>query len=116
MNVLSSLTSTFSRSTHTLTSSRSSYGNLSSHTVPPTASCLPVPALTTNICQISTSMPTSYWLGRSQALHDRFRSDYLDPSFLGSPKLRTRIRRMWLSAALKGRKDRRDLSGEAINV
>jgi hypothetical protein len=33
-------------------------------------------------------MPTSYWLGRYQALHDRFCSDYLDPSFLESPKLR----------------------------
>jgi len=32
------------------------------------------------------------------------------------PKLPTRIRTMWLSAALKGRKDRRDLSGEALNV
>jgi hypothetical protein len=27
-----------------------------------------------------------------------------------------KLHRMWLSAALKGRKDRRDLIGEAINV
>lgn len=73
MSVLFSLTSSFSRSTHSLSSSRSSYGNLLQ---PPTL----------NIRQISTCMPPSYWLGRFQALHDRFRSDYLDPGFLDSPE------------------------------
>jgi hypothetical protein len=33
-------------------------------------------------------MSPAYWLGRYLALHDRFRSDYLTPDFLSSPKLR----------------------------
>jgi hypothetical protein len=35
-----------------------------------------------NLQHIDTAMPPSYWLGRFQAVHDRFRSDYLSPSFL----------------------------------
>jgi len=33
-------------------------------------------------------MPTTYWLGRYLALHDRFRNDYLRPSLLSSPSKR----------------------------
>jgi hypothetical protein len=38
------------------------------------------------------------------------------PDSRSGPELSTKIRRMWLSAALTGRKDHRDLSGETINV
>jgi hypothetical protein len=34
-------------------------------------------------------MPTSYWLGRFQALHDRFRADNLDPEYFNAPNART---------------------------
>jgi hypothetical protein len=32
-------------------------------------------------------MPPAYWLGRFQALHDRFRAENLDTDFLNSPAL-----------------------------
>jgi hypothetical protein len=37
-------------------------------------------------------MPTSYWLGRFQALHDRFQAENLTPDFLDSPNLRHLMR------------------------
>lgn len=86
MNVLSSLASPFTRSTQNLTSSRASLSNLSAYNLNSNKpSSLPLPIFTTNIRQISTSMPTAYWLGRFQSLHDRFRAENLDPDFLNSP-------------------------------
>ncbi len=88
MSVLSSFATPF---THTLTSSRASFGNLSAHIISNSSAFLPLPTFTTNILQINTSMPSSYWLGRFQALHDHFRAENLSQDFLDSP-----IARQWM--------------------
>lgn len=88
MNVLSNLASPFTRSSQSFTSSRVSLSNLSAYNLGSNKpSSLPLPIFTTNIRQISTSMPTSYWLGRFQALHDRFRAENLDLDFRSSSAL-----------------------------
>lgn len=87
MSVLSTLTSSFSKSSLTLSTSRSNLHD--SYTNPNRVTSNPLPTFTTNVRQISTAQPPSYWVGRYVALHDRFRSEILTPTYLDSSKLRT---------------------------
>jgi len=87
LNMLSSLTSSISRSSLNLNhhyNRQASNTSRSEDPVVPTPSKVsaPLPVFTTNIRQIQTAQPSSYWSGRFQALHDRFHNEILDACLL----------------------------------
>lgn len=100
MNMISSLTASISRSSLSSSKSRpnlnASYNRTPSYTsytksttnLTPIPSTLrstsppPLPPFTTNIRQIHTAQPSSYWCGRFQALNDRFQHEIFEASLI----------------------------------
>lgn len=88
INMLSSLTSSFSRSNLHLTKSSASSFNLASKCNESETSPMILPEITTDILHVSCPKPTAYWIGRYMSLHDRFRSEYLTPDSLDEANFR----------------------------
>jgi hypothetical protein len=90
MGVLSSLTSSFSRSNHNFGASRQTSGSSSQLAGSAIFSSMDttnlLPLFTTNLRQVHTAHPISYWCGRFHALGDRFHSEVLDTCLL-DPKI-----------------------------
>jgi hypothetical protein len=88
MGMLSSLTSSFSRSNINLSASRQASGSSTQAAMSTSVRTNPpLPLFTTNMRQIHTAQPNSYWCGRFQALSDRFHSEVLDACLLDSEML-----------------------------
>jgi hypothetical protein len=50
---------------------------------------LPLIAFSDEVGQVSCHAPSSYWAGRFTALHDRYRSEVLEPEYLETQKHKT---------------------------
>jgi hypothetical protein len=88
MGMLSNLTSSFSRSNINLSASRQTSGSSTQSAMPTSVRTNPpLPLFTTNMRQIHTAQPNSYWCGRFQALSDRFHTEVLDACLLDSEML-----------------------------
>lgn len=89
MGMLSSLTSSFSRSNLNLSTSSSRQTSVSSaRSTFSMSSTSPLPVFITNTRQIHTAQPNSYWSGRFQALNDRFHNELLENALQDSKIMR----------------------------
>jgi len=93
LGMLSSLTSSFSRSNLNISSSRhisASSARSAAELSASTWSSSPL-LVTSNTRQIHTAQPNSYWCGRFQALNDRFHNEALEMSLQDSSMLKQYI-------------------------